>query len=250
MNKLVNYSNHKYKQKVSYPIFCSYYTDNYSYNKYIKKLIKSLDKFNLKYEILKLNNKGNWVFNCAQKAELIQKIFYKYPDKSVFWLDADSELLKEPIFLKNFQWDIAINLRDGWNVASGQVGFGRTSLAAKILDKWVKYCKKYPHVWDQVSLGYAWSDVHSDKNTNTLLMDDYLFLKKTRGRYLQFINNFINQKAIFFNKQASRIVDSKIQNQFTSNDVPFVWREAVKQKKFYKLDNLKKTDLYFKKKLN
>lgn len=232
---------------MNYPIFCSYYTDNYPYNVYIKKLIKSLDKFHLKYKIFKLENKGDWVSNCAQKAEIIQKVYYENPSHSIFWLDADSELLREPCFLKNFQWDVAINLRDGWNVWSSQVGFGRTKGAAKILDKWVKYCKKFPYVWDQVSLGYAWSDIQSDENIKSLLMEDDLFIKKTRGRYLQFINNFINQKAIFFNKQASRIIDSKVQNQFTSNDIPQIWREAVQQKKFYKLDNLKETDLYFKK---
>ncbi len=60
---------------MSYPIFCSYYTNNYPYNIYIKQLEKSLKRFNLKYEILELEHKGNWVSNCAQKANSIKKFF-------------------------------------------------------------------------------------------------------------------------------------------------------------------------------
>tara|TARA_E500000178_G_C16962525_1_gene726737 strand:- start:388 stop:1095 length:708 start_codon:yes stop_codon:yes gene_type:complete len=232
---------------MSYPIFCSYFTDNYPYNIYIKELKKSLDKFNLKYEILKLSNQGDWVSNCAQKAESIQKIFYKYPHNPIFWLDADSELLKEPILLKNFDSDLAINLRDGWNVWSSQIGFGKSDIAEKILNRWVQYCKEFPNVWDQVSLGYAWADINSENNVNTLFLDDEIFIKKTKGKYLQFFNNLFNYKAIFFNKQASRIIDTKNQNQFTSNDVPLIWRTSVKQKKYYKIEISKESNLYLKK---
>jgi hypothetical protein len=232
---------------MNYPIFCSYYTDNFPYNIYIKKLKKNLDKFQLESEISVLENKGDWVSNCAQKAELIQKIYYKYPKNTIFWLDADSELLKEPTFLKNFNHDLALNVRDGWNVSGAQIGFGRSDLAEKILNRWVKYCKQFPNVWDQVSLGYAWSDIQADTKIRTLLMDDALFIKKTRGKYLQFFNNLINRKAIFFNKQASRLLDTKSENQFTSNDVPLAWRKSVQQKKFYKINDLNESDLYFKK---
>lgn len=232
---------------MNYPIFCSYYTDNFPYNIYIKELKKSLDKFNLRYEILKLSNKGDWVSNCAQKADSIEKIYYKYPQNPIFWLDADSEILKEPVFLKNFDYDLAINLRDGWNIWGAQIGFGNSDVAKKILRRWLQYCREFPYVWDQVSLGYAWADIHSENKVNTLLMNKEMFLKKTRGKYLQFFNNLFNNKAVFFNKQASRIVDTKNQIQFTSDDVPLIWRDSVRQKKFFKIDLYKENNLYLKK---
>ena len=233
---------------MSYPIFCSYYTNNYPYNIYIKQLEKSLKRFNLKYEILELEHKGNWVSNCAQKANSIKKIFYKYPDSPIFWLDADSELLKEPVFLKNFNFDFALNLRDGWKVWSSQIGFGTTKVAEKILNRWVKYCNEYPHVWDQVTLGYAWSDVQTEEKVNTLKMRQEFFLKKTRGKYWQYLINAFNTKAIFLNKQASRLLKTNIETQFTSNDVPDIWRKSIIDENFLKIDLIKDEDLYLKKK--
>ena len=233
---------------MSYPIFCSYYTNNYPYNMYIKKLKKSLDRFNLKYEILELENKGDWVSNCAQKANSIKTIFYKYPDNSIFWLDADSELLREPTFLKNFNFDFALNLRNGWNVWSSQIGFGRTEVSEKILNRWVKYCNEYPYVWDQVTLGYAWSDIQSDEKVNTLKMNQEFFLKKTRGKYWQYLINIFNKKAIFLNKQASRLLESHHELQFTSEDIPIVWRESIKKNNFFKIDLIKSEYPYLKKK--
>ena len=234
---------------MSYPIFCSYYTNNYPYNFYVKELKKSLDKFKLKYEILELSHKGDWVSNCAQKANFIQKIYKQYQNSNIFWLDADSQLLREPTFLKNFNHDFALNLKKGWRVKSGQIGFGRTQVAEKILNRWVKYCNDYPHVWDQVTLGYAWSDIQTEQKVNTLLLKDDLFLKVTRGRFLQYFINSFNKKAVFLNKQASRQINTQNKElAFTPNDIPISWQKSISENNFLKIDLTKDSDLYLKKK--
>ena len=226
-----------------YPLFCSYYTDNMPYNLLIKQLEKSLKKFNLNYVIKVLDNKNSWVLNVAQKAKFIQKVYNDNPELPICWIDADGELIRKPFFFKNFNYDFAILMRYGWDFNGSQILFGRTKIANILLKRWVYYCEKYPYVWDQVSLGYAWWDIKLEYNIKTFFIDEKYF-KKKKGNFISHLKKIFDKDLIFYQKQASRVARPKNSNkEFTTNDVPFWWRDAMIRKKVFHLNSFQKKEL-------
>ncbi|WP_222102774.1 class I SAM-dependent methyltransferase, partial [Robbsia andropogonis] len=49
----------------------------------------------------------------------------------------------------------------GWEFCSGTLYFGKTALAGRLLDQWVKRCDADPTLWDQIHLCSAWCDISS-----------------------------------------------------------------------------------------
>jgi hypothetical protein len=159
---------------MTYPLFCSFYTNSFPYSFYIKQLKKTLNKFNLKYSIGVLDDTKSWLRNTSLKAGFIKKTYKANKSQPICWIDADGELIRKPFFLQNFKYDFAVFVIDGWRFNSSAVVFGGTKTANMLLSKWVHYCKKYPYVWDQVNLGYAWWEINLQRKINTLFIDNKL----------------------------------------------------------------------------
>ena len=109
-----------------------------------------------------------WVLNCAQCAEFCLEQFEANPERSIFYLDADAEMLRQPeLLLSPFlpEFDVGVNMGHGKRVNSGTLIFRRTENARKVLLAWVEeqkfqtqkmlqgaYSKPYREAWDQQTL--------------------------------------------------------------------------------------------------
>lgn len=78
-------------------IFVSYYSGN-SYKICSNRLIPSLKKFNLPYDIKEINDTGNYKHNISFKPEFVRDNLLKHK-QPVCWLDVDCEVIQYPKLL-------------------------------------------------------------------------------------------------------------------------------------------------------
>lgn len=114
----------------------SYYTKNTGYEIEVEKLIASLVKFNIPYDIECINNLGDWDKNTRYKALLIKKKLEQY-DKVVF-IDADAVVMQYPILFDQLECDIAVHLRNGTELLSGTLYLQNTSLTKQLVNVWIQ----------------------------------------------------------------------------------------------------------------
>lgn len=117
----------------------SFYTELYQKQHHVLK--KSLDKFNLKYDIQKINSRGNWKSNCLYRAQFIVEMMEKHND-SILWLDADAEVLQYPTVLCDISpnVDLAWHDRMGREIMLGTSYFRNNYLVKYLLMDWVSTC--------------------------------------------------------------------------------------------------------------
>ncbi len=77
------------------PVFVSYFTDQF-YLKEAFDLARSLQAFNLDYDIREVPNTGSWEGNTNHKPAFLIKMAREYPDQAIVWLDADARVRKMP----------------------------------------------------------------------------------------------------------------------------------------------------------
>ena len=113
-------------------LFISYYTPNYKEE--ANRLIKSLDKFGLKYIINEIESKGSWQKNTQYKPEFIEKKlrFYNMP---VIWVDADAEIVQYPAVFGSLNCDIAYVMFNG-ELLTGTLYLQPTERVFELLRLW------------------------------------------------------------------------------------------------------------------
>lgn len=120
------------------PIYISFYTPNYK--NHADRLIDSLNKFNLNYDVQPIQSQGNWFKNCNFKPIFIKQMLNKY-NCPVVWLDADAIVQQYPITLQNLNfYDIAFYTLIAKNikiVCSGTLWFNTTPSSYLILNSWI-----------------------------------------------------------------------------------------------------------------
>ena len=102
-------------------IFTSFYTKNTPYEIVIHKyLVPSLIKYDLKHDIVGIDDLGNWNANAGYKPVLIKEMLLKYKEDICF-LDADAKILQYPELLFNIpiQYDFAVHFLD-WYLFGGK----------------------------------------------------------------------------------------------------------------------------------
>ena len=94
-------------------IYVSFVSKNSPYEKVVEDyLIPTLKKFNLKYDIDYIGNRGSWIANIQYKPEFIRKMLLKHK-QSIISLDADATIEKNPILFETIQdYDIAVHYLD------------------------------------------------------------------------------------------------------------------------------------------
>jgi hypothetical protein len=93
-------------------VIISYYTKNTGYEGEVQRLIESLDKFELPYEIEGIETLGSWVNNVHYNHELILKKMEEHPGKDLVSLDADAVVNKYPALFDTIQCDFAAHLHE------------------------------------------------------------------------------------------------------------------------------------------
>jgi len=144
-------------------IIVSYYTSNY---KEIAKtyLEFSLKKFNLKYYIEPIENKGSWKLNTDFKPIFIQQCLQKFKENIVF-CDVDATFNSYPELFNSIpqEFDIGVHTLDPFllfghnkipkHIASGTLYIKNNERIFTLIDKWISFL---PTVrWEQKALEKA-----------------------------------------------------------------------------------------------
>jgi len=142
-------------------IVCGYYTLNTDYEDMAKDLIKTLETWNLDYDIRAIQNRGSWYTNMQYKPTFIRQIMEEYPDKNVVYLDCDAEVIQDPKLFHYLTCDIAVHVLDHSKYArknhkpemlSGTIFFRNTEGNRTLVDEWIRICRQNDRMWDQVAL--------------------------------------------------------------------------------------------------
>ena len=131
--------------------FVSFFTDNYTEEAH--RLMDSLSRLNLQFEIEIIKNQGSWQANTQYKAKFLLKKQEKHG--KVCWLDADCEVKKYPELLFDINEDVAFHRFKDQELLSGTVFFNDSDAANLLLREWVKVNQERPDKWDQKNLDEA-----------------------------------------------------------------------------------------------
>ena len=142
-------------------LICSFYTVGTPYEQEAQKLIRSLDQFGLRHDVLGVPDKKSWDLNTKWKPFVIKRCM-NINDVSVLYVDADATFHAVPDW-KIFSGDVAFHVMDKafWNqntskrkfsLMSGTLFFSNTDSARDILNAWFIENEYEPQKWDQHNL--------------------------------------------------------------------------------------------------
>lgn len=142
----------------NFPVVVSFYTKGTSYFAEAQRLVESLKKFHLDYDVVGIIDLKNWQANVRYKPTLIKKMLKKYRPRPVLYVDADAEFARFPSLFNNLDVDIGVCEVDwqslGRNRMSellgGTIYMSNTNKALMILDDWIDACERTTlSIWDQ-----------------------------------------------------------------------------------------------------
>ena len=148
-------------------IFTSFYTTDTPYEEVIKNLIKSFNKFNIKYLIKEYQNKGSWLKNLRYKTQCILEVMQE-TKLNVIYTDADSIIKQYPIlfehFPKNTDWAAYVRkervttfFKTG-ELLTGTMFFANNNNVIKFLKLWDKATKNTSDKTEQHILQQMFND--------------------------------------------------------------------------------------------
>jgi len=133
-------------------IAVSYYTKNTSYQAEVKSLVSSLERFSVEYDILPVETMGSWQANTIFKASFILDMIKKHRPRPIVWLDADSVITRDPIFLNMIDADVAFYYRtnggrvprinENCELISASMFFKTNEQAERLVQMWIELNKK------------------------------------------------------------------------------------------------------------
>jgi len=130
-------------------VICAYYTENTPYEQEINALRESLVKLGLKYYFKPYKTLSKWEFNCGMKPAFIKECLLRYNHDVVMYTDADSVLLRQPLYLDNFDADIAVHHLGGKELLSGTIVLNSNARTLAFIDNWIMEQSLTPNEWDQ-----------------------------------------------------------------------------------------------------
>jgi hypothetical protein len=177
LEKVVNDS----KIDISKYLVIGYYTPNQNYKQMAENMKASIEKQGLECYIEERPNAlvaskqyplpMPWVANCAQCADFCLEMYLKFPDKHIWFLDADSEMFQFPSLLldSSLVFDISMPVLTNKYVTneyvSNSIIFKQSRQTLKVLKSWVEitharvqkmmeggYPPPYRKAWDQQTL--------------------------------------------------------------------------------------------------
>ena len=89
-------------------VVCSFYTADAYYRRHAEALRTNLSRLGVQHELAEIE-KGQgeeWPDICRKKIPFLSGVCERNPDKKVFWIDVDCQLLEFPSFVADFSADI------------------------------------------------------------------------------------------------------------------------------------------------
>ena len=129
----------------------SYYTENTPYEAEAKRLQASLSNWEVLTHIAPGRNYGSWEKNCQYKARFILECLEQFSD-DIVWVDADAEVLREPILFETLDADVAYHyLEHREELLSGTVFFKNNKETRAMIERWIALNDTNME-WDQRNL--------------------------------------------------------------------------------------------------
>ncbi len=211
----------------THPLVVSYFTPDTPYEAHALALARSVRELGLDCRIEPRPSAGSWTGNCAQKALFIRDM-HRAEGRPILWVDADGRMRRPLDELSQASADLAVVRREGWSFYGGQIYFGAGPAATALIDRWCAYCEADPHVWDQVSLGYAWWDRTLAGPLDVLWLPEAVFAKRSRSWIKRRFQDLFGRAAVV-HEQESRRSKRRFAGEiaeFGTADVPDWWRTA------------------------
>lgn len=151
-------------EKIRKPVIVSFYTEKTGYEKEVKRLMLSIKKFGLEYDIRPIPNLGGWLQNTHHKAVFIKEMLERYQGRPILWMDADVVLHSYPVLFDNLDADIAVCYidwtryntcsRNDKELNSSVLYISNNELTRRLIDEWVQESRKNinSRLWDQTIL--------------------------------------------------------------------------------------------------
>ncbi len=143
----------------------AFYTKNSAYEEHSKELIKSLQVFNIPYDVTPINPLGDWYKNMQYKPTFLQQMLEKHHPHSIIYVDADAVFCRYPEYFNKLDSEpdvnIAVHLLDHTKrrrknhppeMLSGTIFLKNTERTKEIVSKWIAECGRDSKLWDQVAL--------------------------------------------------------------------------------------------------
>ncbi len=184
------------------PLVISYYTKNSYYENLIGRLISSLSRLQMQYDILSVEDLGSWQKNTYEKAKFILRMMNKHPNRNVLFIDSDAIVWQRPDIFKNIEEDIAVHYfpwRGKEYLASGTLYIKNTEKMKSLVQDWIFFNEERINTGD-----------FEQKNLQELLLTDKwknnVSIKKLPPEYCSIVNLTKNVYPIIEHFQASRIM--------------------------------------------
>jgi hypothetical protein len=148
------------------PVVVGYYTAGTSYAQEIVEMERSARFFGLDVDIVEVEPRGDWHYNCMLKGHVVREMMEKYQGRPILYLDADSRVRRYPTLFDNyavdfayctFDWDnIPGTGRRGKEVSSAVMYIRRTPATIELINRWCdaneRNIRDGQRVFDQVVL--------------------------------------------------------------------------------------------------
>lgn len=130
----------KNNQTLMNVVFVAYYTKNTPYENEVKNLKESLERLNLFYDIVPIDNLGSWQENTRFKAKFMQQMLLKHTGKNLVYVDADAVIHSVPVLFKDLKADIGIRYQNfKWRFnecLSGTIFMANNEKNMKLCKEW------------------------------------------------------------------------------------------------------------------
>lgn len=121
-------------------IIVAYYTINTPYETEAKKLISSLYKLGLNYDVIGVPNLGSWQSNTRFKAKFMEDMLNKHQGKNLLYVDSDAIIHSKPVLFKDYTADIAVRWQNfRWReneCLSGTIFMANNEKTRKLCQRW------------------------------------------------------------------------------------------------------------------
>jgi hypothetical protein len=130
------------------------------------RLEKTLQRFEIEYELVAVPAFANWLQGVQFKPSFIRRCLEQAtPERPIIWLDADATVEQYPEIFDDLPVDFAAHFRCDKRytneLLSGTLFFRPTEGAFNLLDNWVNIQKADKEGWDQRTLQRAVETTHS-----------------------------------------------------------------------------------------
>ncbi len=159
------------------PTVISFYTPDWDYPEYAKKLQADCQRFGLSCWIIEKSSRRDYVQNCNLKPGFILEALRKF-ESPVFWIDIDGSIIDAPelLFDDHLQeFDIAGNrsIKDPSRIHVGSIWFNHNPLVLDFVEQWNDRVQQ--RGLDDAVFNSLWS-AYSDQIKFYQLPDHYFFL--------------------------------------------------------------------------